>query len=93
MTRLWFATIVCIIGFGLIVQAGIAQADLTDLLYEKGQISKEEWLKEKADREKMGASGYPVGRVRASYGRPRRNRPCKTPRAISTCWGCSRRGP
>ena len=55
MTRLWFATIVCIIGFGLIVQAGIAQADLTDLLYEKGQISKEEWLKEKADREKIEA--------------------------------------
>ena len=55
MTRLWFATIVCIIGFGLIIQAGIAQADLTDLLYEKGQITKEEWLKEKADREKMEA--------------------------------------
>ena len=55
MTRLWFTTIVCIIGFGLIVQSGIAQADLTDLLYEKGQISKEEWLKEKADREKMEA--------------------------------------
>ena len=55
MTRPWFATVLCVIGLGLIFQVGMAQADLIDLLYDKGQISKEEWLKEKADREKMEA--------------------------------------
>ena len=49
MTRPWFATIVCVIGLGLIVQANIAHAKLEDILYEKGQITKEEWLKAKAD--------------------------------------------
>ncbi len=52
MTRLWFATIVCVIGLGLIIQANIARAGLEDILYEKGQITKEEWLKAKADQEK-----------------------------------------
>ena len=52
MTRLWCATIVCMIGLGLIIQANIAQAALEDILYEKGQITKEEWLKAKADQEK-----------------------------------------
>ena len=52
MTRLWFATIVCVIGLGLIIQANIVQAGLEDILYEKGQITKEEWLKAKADQEK-----------------------------------------
>ena len=55
MKRLWFATIACVIGLGVTVQADVAQADLIDLLYDKGQISKEEWLKEKADREKIEA--------------------------------------
>ena len=55
MKRLWFATIACVIGLGVTVHADIAQADLIDLLYDKGQISKEEWLKEKADREKIEA--------------------------------------
>ncbi len=55
MTRPWFTIVLCVIGLGLIGSVGIAQADLTDLLYEKGQISKEEWLKEKADREKIEA--------------------------------------
>ena len=54
MTRLGFATIACVISLGVIVQAEIAQASLEDLLYEKGQISKEEWLKLQADREKAG---------------------------------------
>ena len=54
MTRLWFATIACVISLGLIVQAEIAQAGLEDLLYEKGQITKEELLKLQADREKAG---------------------------------------
>ena len=55
MKRLWIATIACVIGLGITVQAEIAQADLTDLLYEKGQITKEEWLKEKADYERRDA--------------------------------------
>ena len=55
MTRLWFATIVCVIGLGLIVHANIAQANIEDILYEKGQITKEEWLKTKADHEKEEA--------------------------------------
>jgi len=54
MRRLWFATIACVISLGVIVQAEIAQAGLEDLLYEKGQITKEEWLKLQADREKAG---------------------------------------
>jgi hypothetical protein len=56
MIRPWFATIVCVIGLGLIVQANSAQAALEDILYEKGQITKEEWLKAKADQEKSVAA-------------------------------------
>jgi hypothetical protein len=55
MTRFWFATIACVIGLGLIVQANIAHAMIEDILYEKGQITKEEWLKTKADHEKEEA--------------------------------------
>src|SRR6266850_317432 len=55
MTRLWFATIVCVIGLGLIIQANSAHAKLEDILYEKGQITKEEWVKAKADAEKEEA--------------------------------------
>jgi hypothetical protein len=56
MTRLWFATIACVIGLGLIVQANIAHAKLEDILYEKGQITKEEWVKAKADAEREEAT-------------------------------------
>jgi hypothetical protein len=55
MTRLWFLTITCVIGLGLIVQANIAHAKLEDILYEKGQITKEEWVKAKADAEREEA--------------------------------------
>jgi hypothetical protein len=55
MTRPWFATIACVIGLGLIVQANIAHAKLEDILYEKGQITKEEWVKAKADAEREEA--------------------------------------
>ncbi len=55
MTRLWFATIAFVISLGYIAQAELAQAGLEDLLYEKGQITKEEWLKLQADREKAGS--------------------------------------
>ena len=55
MTRLWFAAITCVIGFGLIAQAQIAQAGIEDTLYEKGILTKEEWLKAKADQERQEA--------------------------------------
>jgi hypothetical protein len=52
MRRPWFATIVSVVGLGLIIQANSAHAKLEDILYEKGQITKEEWLKAQADAEK-----------------------------------------
>jgi predicted porin len=55
MRRPWLATVACVIGLGLIVQANSAQANLEDILYEKGQITKEEWLHTKADHEKEEA--------------------------------------
>jgi len=55
MRRSWFASIVCVIGLGLIIQANIAHAKLVDILYEKGQITKEEWVKAKADEEREEA--------------------------------------
>lgn len=55
MRRQWFATIVCVIGLGVIIQANIAYAKLVDILYEKGQITKEEWVKAKADDEREEA--------------------------------------
>ena len=55
MRRLWFAIIACVIGIGLISQVNMAQAALEDILYEKGQITKEEWLKTKADQERKEA--------------------------------------
>lgn len=45
------------------------------------------------EAEFKGASGFSVGRLSGYYGWPRRARPCKTPRSISTCSACSRRGP
>jgi len=42
----------CVIGLGLIFHANSAQAALEDILYEKGQITKEEWIKAKAESEK-----------------------------------------
>ena len=55
MRQPWLATAACVIGLGLILQANVAQAGLEDILYEKGQITKEEWLKAKADQEKLEA--------------------------------------
>ena len=45
----------CVIGFGLIVSANVAHASVEDLLFEKGQITKEEWLKLKAEHEREEA--------------------------------------
>ena len=55
MRQSWFTIIACVIGLGMILQANMAQAGLEDILYEKGQITKEEWLKAKADQEKQEA--------------------------------------
>ena len=55
MRRPWFAAILCTIGLGLIIQTEIAQAGLEDTLYDKGVITKEEWLKTKADQERQEA--------------------------------------
>lgn len=52
MRRKWFAASVCVIGLGLIIQANTAHAGIEDILYEKGQLTKEEWIKAKADNEK-----------------------------------------
>ncbi len=51
----WFAVLVCVIGVGLIFTANVAQASVEDLLYEKGQITKEDWLKLKAEHEREEA--------------------------------------
>ena len=45
----------CLIGLGVILSANVAQANIEDLLYEKGQITKEEWLKLKAEHERDDA--------------------------------------
>src|SRR5262245_29029208 len=55
MRRPWFAIIVCVVGLGLTIQAEITQAGLEDTLYDKGIITKEEWLKTKADQERYEA--------------------------------------
>jgi len=45
----------CAVGLGMILTATAAQANVEDLLYEKGQITKEEWLKLKAEHERDDA--------------------------------------
>ena len=55
MIRIWFAAIACTIGLGLTIQTEIAHAGLEDTLYEKDVITKEEWLKTKADQERQEA--------------------------------------
>jgi hypothetical protein len=61
MIRPWFATVVCVIGLGLLIQSNNAHAALEDILYEKGQITKEEWLKAKADQEKSAEPTNALG--------------------------------
>ncbi len=55
MQRWRLAMTACVVGLGLLVQANVAQAKVEDLLYEKGQITKEEWLKLKAEHERDDA--------------------------------------
>ncbi len=47
-----FLTIIGMVVLAVAVISGPAYAGLEDILYEKGQITKEEWLKAKADVEK-----------------------------------------
>jgi hypothetical protein len=55
MRRPWSAPIICMMILGLLIQANMAQAGLEDTLYEKGLLTKEEWLKNKADQERREA--------------------------------------
>jgi len=59
MRRAWWTRLVCVgaIGIGLILPVNGARAahDLADILYEKGQLTKEEWIKAKADSEQAVA--------------------------------------
>jgi len=54
MRRLWWATNICTLAVGMILSVNSVHAghDLADILYEKGQITKEEWVRAKADAEK-----------------------------------------
>lgn len=55
MKQWWFAVSLCLFGLGLMLQTDLAQASVEDLLYEKGQITKEEWIKLKAEQEREEA--------------------------------------
>ncbi len=55
MKRWGLASVLCAISLGMIFTATVAQANVEDLLYEKGQITKEEWLKLKAEHEREEA--------------------------------------
>jgi hypothetical protein len=52
MKKQRLATVIAVVGLVLGVLAGPVHAALEDILYEKGTITKEEWLKAKADAEK-----------------------------------------
>lgn len=49
----WVVAFMCVIGLGVVLQTNLAHAGVEDLLYEKGQITKEEWVKLKAEQEKV----------------------------------------
>lgn len=55
MSRWWTAVTASVISAAFIFSANVAQASVEDLLYEKGQITKEEWLKLKAEHEREEA--------------------------------------
>jgi len=55
MKKWGLVSVLCAISFGVIFTANVAQANIEDLLYEKGQITKEEWLKLKAEHEREEA--------------------------------------
>lgn len=51
----WLVISLLVISLGCISQGDLAYASVEDLLYEKGQITKEEWVKLKAEHEKEEA--------------------------------------
>ena len=55
MKKWGLVSVLYVLSLGVIFMAAVAQASVEDLLYEKGQITKEEWLKLKADEEKKEA--------------------------------------
>ncbi len=55
MSRWWSAATASVISAAFIFSANVAIASIEDLLYEKGQITKEEWLKLKAEHEREEA--------------------------------------
>ncbi len=52
MTYTRITTIISMVALAVAVTVGSAQADVEDVLLEKGVITKEDWLKIKADKEK-----------------------------------------
>src|SRR5213594_3989881 len=55
------ATIIGMVALAVAVSSGSAQAAVEDILLEKGQITKEDWLKIKAEKEKEGGSNLLKG--------------------------------
>src|SRR5207245_2080256 len=55
MTYGRLATIIGMVALAVAVSSGSAQAAVEDILLEKGQITKEDWLKIKAEKEKEAA--------------------------------------
>lgn len=53
MTRRWLAVVLGVLCLAIFSQVLVAHAGLDDILYEKGTITKEEWLKSKADIERQ----------------------------------------
>lgn len=53
MTRRWLAVVLGVLCLAIFSQVPVAHAGLDDILYEKGTITKEEWLQSKADIERQ----------------------------------------
>src|SRR2546422_9940293 len=60
MTHTRFATTVVMVGLAVGLTVGSARAAVEDILLEKGQITKEDWLKIKAEKEKEAAQTPPA---------------------------------
>src|SRR3989442_13575937 len=60
MTYGRLATIIGTVALAVAVSSGSAQAGVQDILLEKGQITKEDWLKIKAEKEKEVAQTPPA---------------------------------
>ncbi|TLY39016.1 MAG: hypothetical protein E6K59_12820, partial [Nitrospirae bacterium] len=60
MTYGRLATIIGMVALAVAVSSGSAQAAVEDILLEKGQITKEDWFKIKAEKEKEVAQTPPA---------------------------------